>query len=102
MPTFIDKVKQALYLDEKTPDTPSVRIYTQPTCPACHSTKAYLDQKGVEYQDVDVTKDHEALHEMVRLSGIRATPVLVIGERVITGDTDPAAIDEALAAVGLP
>jgi glutaredoxin len=99
MSGFIDKVKRTLRGEQ--PKTPLVRVYTQPTCAACHSTKAYLDQKGVAYQDVDVTRDHEALHEMVRISGIRATPVLVIADRVITGDTDPAAIDEALVAAGL-
>jgi len=94
MPGFIDRVKHTL--QGKQPETPLVRVYTQPTCAACHSTKAYLDQKGVQYQDIDVTQDREALAEMIRISGIRATPVLVIGDQVITGDTDPAAIDAAL------
>jgi len=100
MPNVIEKVRQALHLGEQSPDTPPVRIYTQPTCAACRSAKAYLDQKGVAYQDIDVTQDHEALHEMIHLSGVRATPVLVIGDQVITGDTDPAAIDAALVAIG--
>jgi len=98
MPDLVGKVKRALHRGD---EAPKIRIYTQPTCPACHSAKAYLNQKGVRYQDIDVTKDHEALHEMIHLSGVRATPVLVIGERILTGEPDPAAIDEALAAVGL-
>jgi glutaredoxin-like YruB-family protein len=99
MPDLIGKVKHALHLGGM--EAPKVRIYTQPTCPACHSAKAYLDQKGVPYQDIDITKDHEALHAMIHLSGVRATPVLVIGDRVLTGEPDPAAIDEALKAAGL-
>ncbi len=98
MANLIGKVKHALHLGG---ESPQIRIYTQPTCPACHSAKTYLDQKGVPYQDIDVTQDHEALHEMIHLSGVRATPVLVIGERVLTGEPDPAAIDAALAAAGL-
>ena len=101
MSDLVGKVKPALHLGHG-PATPPVRIYTQPTCSACHSAKAYLDQKGVKYQDIDVTKDHEALHEMVRISGMRVTPVLVIGDRILTGEPDPAAIDAALAALGLP
>lgn len=99
MSGFIDRVKRVWQGGQS--ETPLVRVYTQPTCAACHSTKAYLDQKGIVYQDIDVIQDPEALQEMIRISGIRATPVLVIGERVITGDTNPAAIDEALAAAGL-
>lgn len=98
MPALLAKVKHAL---RRGAESPTVRIYTQPTCPACHSAKAYLNQKGVPYQDIDVTQDHAALHEMIHLAGVRATPVLVIGERVLTGEPDPAAIDAALAAVGL-
>ena len=98
MPGFVDRIKRTLRGDQ---ETPLVRVYTQPTCAACYSTKAYLDQKGVAYQDLDVIQDPAALQEMVRISGVRVTPVLVIGERVITGNTDPAAIDEALAAAGL-
>jgi glutaredoxin len=101
MPDLVRKVQRALRLAGES-EKPPVRIYTQPTCSACHSAKAYLDQKGVLYQDIDVTKDHEALHEMVRISGMRVTPVLVIGDRILTGEPDPAAIDAALAAIGLP
>lgn len=96
MSNLIDKAKRALHRG-----TPLVRIYTQPTCAACRSAKAYLDQKGVAYQDIDVTRDPAALQEMRRVSGLRITPVLVIGDRVLTGEPDPAAIDAALAAAGL-
>ena len=53
-----------------------VKIYSQPGCHACEDTKAYLDRHSVEYVDIDITKDHEASHELERL-GSQSTPTVV-------------------------
>lgn len=66
-----------------------VRIYSQPTCPDCNSVKAYLDRKGIPYEDINVQKDKKAMEEMVRKYGIRVTPVIVIGDRVMVGFNAP-------------
>jgi glutaredoxin-like YruB-family protein len=66
-----------------------VRIYSQPTCPDCNNVKAYLDRKGVPYEDINVQKDRKAMEEMVRKYGIRVTPVIVIGDRVMVGFNAP-------------
>jgi glutaredoxin-like YruB-family protein len=66
-----------------------VTIYSQPTCPSCNQVKAYLDRKGVHYEDKNVKKDKRAMDEMVRKYGIRVTPVVVIGDRVMVGFNVP-------------
>lgn len=70
-------------------DTMKVKIYSQPTCPECNRAKAYLDRKGVKYEDVDVHKDKGAMEAMARRYGIRVTPVIVIGDRVMVGFNAP-------------
>ncbi len=47
--------------------------------------KEYLSQKGIEYTDYDVTKDPEALEEMVKLSGARSVPVISACGEVMVG-----------------
>lgn len=47
--------------------------------------KEYLSQKGIEYTDYDVTKDSEALEEMVKLSGARSVPVISACGEVMVG-----------------
>ncbi len=66
-----------------------VKIYSQPTCPDCNKVKAYLDRKGVPYEDINVQKDKKSLNEMVKRYGIRVTPVVVIGDRVMVGFNVP-------------
>lgn len=63
-----------------------VRVFSTPTCSYCVFLKRYLDEKGVEYESIDVSKDQEKLKEMVELSGQMGVPVVEIGEEdVIVG-----------------
>jgi glutaredoxin-like protein NrdH len=74
-----------------------VKIYSQPTCGDCNRVKAYLDRKGVPYEDIDVHKNKKAMEEMAKKYGIRVTPVVVIGDRVMVGFNVPK-IDKFLSA----
>jgi len=81
----------------------SVVVYTTPTCGYCHHAKEYLSQKGVPFSERDVAADPAAAAEMVRLSGQRGVPVVVIDDQVIVGFDRPR-LDRVLAArsVGRP
>lgn len=72
-----------------------VKVYTLPTWPHCKTAKEYLSQKGIPYQEFDVGKNKEAAKEMIRVSGARSVPVIVIDKEVIVG-FDAARIDTAL------
>ena len=62
-----------------------VVIYSTPKCPICKRAKAYLDKKGVAYEDIDVSASEEAAHQMIHRSGQMGTPVIFIGEEMILG-----------------
>jgi len=62
-----------------------VKIYSLPTCHHCHQTKDFLSRRGVEYVEFDISKDGNALDEMIRISGARSVPVIVGCEDVIVG-----------------
>ncbi|WP_214019749.1 Uxx-star family glutaredoxin-like (seleno)protein [Methanoculleus sp.] len=62
-----------------------VKVYTTENCPYCRMVRAFFRKHGVEYEAVDVGKDHEAAREMIRLSGQRGVPVTVFGDEVIVG-----------------
>lgn len=64
---------------------PRVVVFSTPTCPHCKSAKRYLDQKGVRYTDVDVSRDASAARDMVRVSGQQGVPVITIDGRPIVG-----------------
>jgi len=72
-------------------------VYSTSTCPYCSMAKQYLKEKGVEFEDIDVSADHEKGHEMIEKSGQQGVPVIDIDGKIIIG-FDRAKIDEALGA----
>jgi len=74
----------------------NVTVYSTPTCPYCHQAKQYLNSRQVPFTDRNVAADSGAAEEMVRRSGQRGVPVLVIDDTVIVGFDRPR-IDAALA-----
>jgi len=66
-----------------------VRIYTTTYCGYCVRAKQLLAKKGVPYQEIDVTGDHDARAWLVEASGGRRTvPQIFIGGKPIGGFTE--------------
>ena len=57
-----------------------IKIYTTPTCAYCHALMDWLDEKGIEYQEIDASDD----------DSIDVVPVTVIGDEKIVGFDRPA------------
>ncbi len=70
-------------------------IYSTPTCPYCKHVKEFFDQHNVEYEEIDVSADHEKAQEMIHKSGQMGVPVIEIGEDVVVG-FDKAKLKELL------
>lgn len=71
-----------------------VKLYSTKTCAYCIMEKQYLEQKGVEFQQIFVDEDHDAAQEMIEISGQRGVPFTIIekdnGEQVhILGFNQP-------------
>lgn len=65
----------------------AVTIYTKQTCPYCINAKRLLEQKGVNYQEFDVTKmsDDELNEVAIKTNHYRTVPKIFIGETFIGG-----------------
>lgn len=61
-----------------------VKVFTTKTWPHCPTVKEYLSQKGVDFQEVDLSKDMAARKELMK-QGIMAVPVVKIKEEYIVG-----------------
>ena len=70
-------------------------IYSTQICPHCHHAKDYLKDKGIEFEDIDVSADRVKAKEMVEKSGQMGVPVIDIDGTIIVG-FDRRRIDEAL------
>lgn len=65
--------------------TKKVIIYSTPTCPYCVYAKSFFKEKGVHFEDVDVSRDRNRAMEMVEKSGQMGVPVIDIGGNIIVG-----------------
>lgn len=66
-----------------------ITIYSTPTCGFCTLAKDYLREKGIEFNDIDVSTNQEEAQKMVEKTGQMGVPVIIINkdeeEHVIVG-----------------
>ena len=63
-----------------------VQVYTTSYCPFCTRAKALLKNKGVAFEEIDVSDDDELRQKMVELAGGRRTvPEIFINDKIIGG-----------------
>lgn len=72
-------------MTEEIKKQPVVRIFSTKTCPYCVSLKAYLDEHGIKYEDIDVGEDKKAAQEMIDKSDQMGVPVTEIDNQIIIG-----------------
>lgn len=71
----------------------TVEIYTSAFCPFCHRAKRLLDEKGVRYNEVDVTFDRSRRAEMAAKAGRTTVPQIWIDGKHIGGSEELYALE---------
>ncbi len=64
---------------------PAIKVYSTPACSYCYTLKAFLDEHGFQYEDINVSEDQRAREEMVQRSGQAGVPVIDIDGEIIIG-----------------
>ena len=62
-----------------------VVIYTAPWCGWCRKTLAWLDARGVDYDNRDIEADPSAREELIAKSGSTSIPVVEVDGQLIRG-----------------
>jgi glutaredoxin len=60
-----------------------IRLFIKPYCPWCHKAMRWLDERGIQYEKLDVIADSKAYTEMVNLSGQTLAPVIDVDDQVL-------------------
>lgn len=60
-----------------------VRLFVKPYCGWCHDAKDWLDERGIQYEELDVTSNRQARQEMLELSGQTLAPVIEVDGEVL-------------------
>jgi glutaredoxin len=72
-----------------------VIVYTAPWCGWCRKTLAWLDERGVDYEDRDIERNAEWGDELERKTGGRSIPVVDVDGRLVRG-FDPGTLERLL------
>lgn len=62
-----------------------IRLFTTPICPYCFSLKRFLQEKNVDFEEVDVSANEVALQEMIDETKQTTIPVLDIDGEFVVG-----------------
>ncbi|MDO8264819.1 MAG: glutaredoxin domain-containing protein [Candidatus Parcubacteria bacterium] len=64
---------------------PKLRVFSTESCHYCHALKEFLKENNIDFEDIDVSIDKNALSEMVEKSGQMGVPVVEINGNFIVG-----------------
>lgn len=65
-----------------------ITVYTKDYCPFCIKAKQLLTSLGVEFTEVDVTRDADTLQNIMKVSGMRTVPQIFVDEDCLGGYSD--------------
>lgn len=72
-----------------------VTVYTTEGCPFCMRAKAFLDQRGVPYEERFISRtDHEGRQKLVDETGGYTFPQIIIDGRNIGGWDELSTLDQ--------
>ena len=60
-----------------------VRLFVKPYCGWCHEAQDWLEERGIQFETLDVTSDGTAREEMLELSGQTLAPVIEVDGEVL-------------------
>jgi glutaredoxin 3 len=62
-----------------------IRVFVTQSCPYCSTLKEFLTEKGIEFEELDVSKDNNLFIEMKEKSKQENVPVIDIDGQIIVG-----------------
>jgi glutaredoxin 3 len=71
-----------------------IKLYSRSLCGWCQEAKAYLKEHGLAFTEIDASQP-AAFDEMVRLSGQKYVPTIVVNGQVLA-DFDVAQLEKFL------
>jgi glutaredoxin 3 len=74
--------------------TAKIVIYTKVPCPYCDRAINLLEEKKLDFSEIDLTDRPDEIQKIKDQTGWRTVPIILINDQVIGGYTDLKALDE--------
>ncbi len=71
-----------------------VKIYTKDYCPYCRSAKNLFKNKGVQFQEIDLSDKPDEFEALKQQTGLMTVPQIFVNGKLIGGYSDAAALDQ--------
>ncbi len=65
-----------------------VIVYTASWCGPCKYAKQLLNEKGIDYEEIDIEREGMSREDLYKITGGRTVPQIVINGENIGGFTD--------------
>lgn len=74
--------------------TAKIVIYTKDPCPYCDRAINLLEEKKLDFSEIDLTDKQDEIQKIKDQTGWRTVPIILINDQIIGGYTDLKALDE--------
>jgi len=65
-----------------------IKMYTTSWCPWCQRAKRLLNEKGLEFEEINIEEQVMSREELAKITGGRSVPQIVINDEPIGGFDD--------------
>ena len=73
----------------------NVKVYTTHWCPSCVNAKRFLNEKNIEFEEINIEKKGMNREDLEKITGGRIVPQIVVDDKSIGGFEDLLAFDSA-------
>ena len=66
----------------------NVLIYTKPNCPFCVKAKQWMQDKNVQYKEINVSEEEKFINMQKKIPGAKTVPQIFVNDKLIGGYDD--------------
>jgi glutaredoxin 3 len=74
---------------------PAIIVFTTDPCSFCTRVKTLLEARGIEYEEINLSKDPEGRMELARRTGMLSFPQVLIDGALLGGFQETLAADQS-------
>ncbi len=78
----------------------NIKVYVKRGCPWCVELEEFMEEKGINYESIEVLSNADKFNEMIAISGQSKAPVVIIDEEVFA-DTDRETMEKVFIEKGI-
>ena len=71
----------------------NVKVYTTHWCPYCVNAKRFLNEKNIEFEEINIVTEGMTREDLEKITGGRTVPQIVIDDTPIGGYKDLITLD---------